>query len=138
MWCFSDSTSIRTTTSDDRTLADVVVRSDVGAMVEAALEAYGRLDILVNNAGFSHNNQPMLDVSEADFDRTFAVNVKSIYLSALEAVPQFRKQGGGCIINTSSTAAIRPRSGLTWYNGSKGVFPPSSFRTTRSSAKPRP
>ncbi len=101
--------------------ADVVVRSDVGAMVEAALEAYGRLDILVNNAGFSHNNQPMLDVSEADFDRTFAVNVKSIYLSALEAVPQFRKQGGGCIINTSSTAAIRPRSGLTWYNGSKGA-----------------
>ncbi len=101
--------------------ADVTRRDQVKAMIEAAVESYGRLDILINNAGYSHVNQPLLEVDEADFDRTYAVNVKAIYLAALEAVPLFRKQGGGCIINTSSTAAIRPRPGLTWYNGSKGA-----------------
>ncbi|MFQ5776222.1 MAG: glucose 1-dehydrogenase [Kiloniellaceae bacterium] len=101
--------------------ADVTRRADVKGMVEAALGRFGRLDILVNNAGYSHVNQPLVEVGEADFDRTYAVNVKAIYLAALEAVPVFRRQGGGCIINTSSTAALRPRPGLTWYNGSKGA-----------------
>ena len=102
--------------------ADVTRRADVRAMVEAALGAYGRLDILVNNAGYSHVNMGLTEVDEDAFDRTFAVNVKAIYLSALEAVPVFRRQGaGGCILNTSSTAALRPRPGLTWYNGSKGA-----------------
>ena len=101
--------------------ADVTRPADVKAMVEAAVGAYGRLDILVNNAGYSHVNQPMVEVSEDDFDRTYAVNVKAIYLAAREAVPLFRRQGGGCIVNTSSTAALRPRPGLVWYNGSKGA-----------------
>ncbi len=101
--------------------ADVTRPVDVKAMVEAAVGAYGRLDVLVNNAGYSHVNQPMVEVSEEDFDRTYAVNVKAIYLAAREAVPLFRKQGGGCIVNTSSTAALRPRPGLVWYNGSKGA-----------------
>ncbi len=101
--------------------ADVTRPADVKAMVEAAVGAYGRLDILVNNAGYSHMNQPMVEVSEEDFDRTYAVNVKAIYLAAREAVPLFRTQGRGCIVNTSSTAALRPRPGLVWYNGSKGA-----------------
>ncbi|MFQ5467715.1 MAG: glucose 1-dehydrogenase [Kiloniellaceae bacterium] len=102
--------------------ADVTRRADARAMVEAALESYGRLDILINNAGYSHVNMGLTEVDEDEFDRTFAVNAKSIYLSALEAVPVFRRQGtGGCILNTSSTAALRPRPGLTWYNGSKGA-----------------
>ncbi len=101
--------------------ADVAERAEVEAMVEAARANYGRLDILVNNAGYSHVNQPMTEVAEADFDRTFAVNVKAIYLAARAALPLFRGQGGGCIINTSSTAGLRPRPGLTWYNGSKGA-----------------
>ncbi len=101
--------------------ADVTERAEVEAMVEAARANYGRLDILVNNAGYSHVNQPMTEVAEADFDRTFAVNVKAIYLAARAALPLFRGQGGGCIINTSSTAGLRPRPGLTWYNGSKGA-----------------
>jgi 3-oxoacyl-[acyl-carrier protein] reductase len=101
--------------------ADVTVRADVNAMIRTAIDAFGRVDILVNNAGVSHGNLPLLDVSEADFDRVYAVNVKAVYLSALEVVPLFRDQGYGCIINTSSTAAIRPRPGLTWYNGSKGA-----------------
>jgi 3-oxoacyl-[acyl-carrier protein] reductase len=101
--------------------ADVTRPDDVTAMVETAVGAFGGLDILVNNAGYSHVNQSMLDVSEADFDRTYAVNVKAIYLAVREVVPLFRKQGRGCIVNTSSTAALRPRPGLTWYNGSKGA-----------------
>ena len=100
---------------------DVTDRAAVKAMIAAAVEGFGRLDILVNNAGYSHVNQPLTEVSEEDFDRVFAVNVKAIYLATLEAVPVFRARGGGCIINTSSTAALRPRPGLTWYNGSKGA-----------------
>jgi 3-oxoacyl-[acyl-carrier protein] reductase len=76
---------------------------------------------MVNNAGISHANQPMLNVSEEEFDRIFQVNVKSIYHSAIHCVPIFRRQGGGSFINVASTAGVRPRPGLTWYNGSKGA-----------------
>ncbi|HEY9536077.1 MAG TPA: glucose 1-dehydrogenase [Kiloniellaceae bacterium] len=101
--------------------ADVTRRSDVAAMMRAALDRYGRLDVLVNNAGTAHRNKPMTEVTEEEFDRIFAVNVKAIYLAALEAIPLLRAQGGGCIVNTSSTAALRPRPGLTVYNASKGA-----------------
>jgi 3-oxoacyl-[acyl-carrier protein] reductase len=101
--------------------ADVSKSSDVKAMIKTALDAYGRVDVMVNNAGFTHKNQPMLDVSEDVYDRVFAVNVKAIYLSTLEVVPIFRRQGGGAIINTASTAGLRPRPGLAWYNASKGA-----------------
>ena len=84
-------------------------------------EAFGGVDIMVNNAGYTHKNQPMLDVGEEEFDRIFAVNVKAIYLAALACVPEMEKRGGGVIINTASTAGVRPRPGLTWYNGSKGA-----------------
>src|SRR4029077_4867549 len=82
---------------------------------------FGRLDCVVNNAGWTHRNKPYLEVSEAEFDRVYAVNVKSIYLSAMHAVPLFRKQGGGCFVNIASTAGLRPRPGLTVYNSSKGA-----------------
>jgi 3-oxoacyl-[acyl-carrier protein] reductase len=101
--------------------ADVTRRADVEAMVAAAAEAFGGLDIMVNNAGYTHVNQSLLTVSEEDFDRIYAVNVKSIYLSALSAIPEMEKRGRGVIINNASTAGIRPRPGLTWYNGSKGA-----------------
>ncbi len=100
---------------------DVTDRAAVHHMARTAIDDFGTLDIVVNNAGAAHRNLPLLDVSEEDFDRVYAVNVKAIYLSTLEVVPLFRSQGGGTIINTSSTAAIRPRPGLTWYNGSKGA-----------------
>jgi len=80
-----------------------------------------QLDIIVNNAGWTHRNKPYLEVTEAEFDRVYAVNVKSIYLSAIHAVPVFRKRGGGCFVNIASTAGIRPRPGLTVYNSSKGA-----------------
>ncbi|MDJ0895557.1 MAG: glucose 1-dehydrogenase [Alphaproteobacteria bacterium] len=102
-------------------LADVTGAGAVQRMVETCLEAFGGLDILVNNAGTSHPNRPMLEVDEAEFDRVFAVNVKSIFHGAHAAVPVLRARGGGSIINVASTAGIRPRPGLTWYNGSKGA-----------------
>ena len=100
---------------------DVTKRPDVEAMVAKTVAAFGGLDILVNNAGFTHKNQSLMTVSEDDFDRIYAVNVKSIYLTALAAVPHMEARGGGAIINTASTAGVRPRPGLTWYNGSKGA-----------------
>ena len=101
--------------------ADVSVSADAAAMVAAALDAFGGLDIVVNNAGVAQRNMPMLEVSEETFDRIYAVNVKSIYLSAIHAVPFMRQQGRGAILNIASTAGVRPRPGLTWYNGSKGA-----------------
>lgn len=101
--------------------ADVSVDADVAAMVAQAVAAFGRLDIIVNNAGFTHRNMPMTAVDEATFDRIYAVNVKSIFLAARHGVPVLRDQGGGVILNVASTAGLRPRPGLTWYNGSKGA-----------------
>ncbi len=100
---------------------DVSQKADVDALVRAAAEGFGGVDIMVNNAGITHDNQPLLDVTEAEFDRIYAVNVKSIYLTTLAVVPRMEKRGGGVIINTASTAGVRPRPGLTWYNGSKGA-----------------
>lgn len=101
--------------------ADVGRDADVAALAHAAEEAFGGIDILVNNAGYTHRNGPMLDVDEETFDRIYAVNVKSIYLGARHVVPRLRTRGGGVILNVASTAGVRPRPGLTWYNGSKGA-----------------
>jgi 3-oxoacyl-[acyl-carrier protein] reductase len=86
-----------------------------------AREAGPELAIVVNNAGWTHRNKAYLEVSEEEFDRVYAVNVKSVYLSALHAVPVFRRRGGGSIVNIASTAGVRPRPGLTVYNSSKGA-----------------
>jgi 3-oxoacyl-[acyl-carrier protein] reductase len=102
-------------------VGDVSQRADFQRMVDDALAAFGRLDVVVNNAGVAHANTSMLEIDEATYDRVFAVNVKSIYWSALCAVPALRRQGGGSIINIASTAGLRPRPGLTWYNASKGA-----------------
>jgi 3-oxoacyl-[acyl-carrier protein] reductase len=101
---------------------DVSKGADVQAMVDAAVEKFGGLDVVVNNAGTTHRNRPMLEVDEETFDRVYAVNVKSLYWMAQSALPVLRRQGrGGSIINISSTAGIRPRPGLVWYNGTKGA-----------------
>jgi 3-oxoacyl-[acyl-carrier protein] reductase len=101
--------------------ADVTRSEDMQALVAAAVQRYGRLDVMVNNAGWTHRNRPALEVSEKDFDRCFAVNVKSLYLATMFATPVFRAQGGGSFITIASTAGLRPRPGLTWYNASKGA-----------------
>lgn len=101
---------------------DVSKGADVKAAVDVAVAAFGVPDIVVNNAGTTHSNRPVLDVDEATFDRMFAVNVKSIYHMTHAVLPILRQRGtGGVIINVGSTAGIRPRPGLTWYNGSKAA-----------------
>lgn len=100
---------------------DVTRAADWQGIVQGAAAAFGRLDIVVNNAGWTHRNKPYVEVTEAEFDKVYAVNVKSVYLSALHAVPVFRQSGGGCLINIASTAGVRPRPGLTVYNSSKGA-----------------
>ncbi len=101
--------------------ADVTKSAEVKALVNAALQRHGKLDVMVNNAGWTHRNRPALEVSEDEFDKCYAVNMKSIYLATIHAVPAFRANGGGSFINIASTAGVRPRPGLTWYNGSKGA-----------------
>jgi 3-oxoacyl-[acyl-carrier protein] reductase len=101
---------------------DVTDGAGVKAAVEKAVAAFGGLDLVVNNAGWTHLNRPLLEVDEAEFDKVYAVNVKAIFLMAHAALPVLRAQGtGGVIVNVGSTAGIRPRPGLTWYNGSKGA-----------------
>ena len=100
---------------------DVTQDADMRQLVAAAVAQHGRLDVMVNNAGWTHRNRPALEVSEAEFDRCFAVNVKSLYLATIHATPVFRAQGGGSFITIASTAGLRPRPGLTWYNASKGA-----------------
>jgi 3-oxoacyl-[acyl-carrier protein] reductase len=100
---------------------DVTKRSDADRMVAETERAFGPVDTVVNNAGYTHTNQPMLDVDEAEFDKVFDVNVKSIYLMSMAAVPKMRERGFGVIVNVGSTAGVRPRPGLTWYNASKGA-----------------
>ncbi len=109
---------------------DVSRDADVKRLVEFALAAYGGLDVVVNNAGTTHKNQPMLEVSEAEFDRIYQVNVKSLYLTAKHAVPVMRAKRSGAFVTIASTAGVRPRPGLTWYNGSKGA----AIVTSRSMA----
>ena len=100
---------------------DVTSNADMKALVAAAVQRHGKLDAMVNNAGWTHRNRPALEVSEEEFDKCFAVNMKSIYLSTIHAVPALRANKGGSLINIASTAGVRPRPGLTWYNGSKGA-----------------
>ena len=100
---------------------DVTKRADIDALVKATTDRWGRLDIVVNNAGWTHKNQPLLDVDEATFDRVYDINVKSIFHMVHAVVPLMRAARRGVILNIGSTAGIRPRPGLTWYNSSKGA-----------------
>ncbi|MBS1256672.1 MAG: 4-formylbenzenesulfonate dehydrogenase TsaC1/TsaC2 [Deltaproteobacteria bacterium] len=99
---------------------DVSVNDEVSLMIEQTIKRWERIDILVNNAGTTHRNKPMTEVTEKEFDQIFAVNVKSVYLTAHHCVPLMKKQGHGVILNVASTAGVRPRPGLAWYNTSKG------------------
>jgi 3-oxoacyl-[acyl-carrier protein] reductase len=100
--------------------ADVSQGASVDAMLRAAEAALGPLDILVNNAGITHAPAPLEDVGEDDFDRVFAVNAKSVYLTARAVVPGMKARGRGAILNVASTAGLSPRPRLNWYNASKG------------------
>ncbi|MBI1200454.1 MAG: glucose 1-dehydrogenase [Phenylobacterium sp.] len=100
--------------------ADVSSDADVARMAADVAAALGPVEILVNNAGVGHTPQPLDVLSEADFDRIWAVNVKSVYLTARHLVPAMKAAGRGAILNVASTGGVSPRPNLTWYNASKG------------------
>jgi 3-oxoacyl-[acyl-carrier protein] reductase len=99
---------------------DVADRDSVTALATTVASSFGALDVLVNNAGIGHSPQPLEELSDEDFDRIFAVNVRSIYLTARAFVPGMKARGRGAILNIGSTAGVSPRPRLTWYNASKG------------------
>ena len=102
---------------------DVSDNSQTKNMLESAVKSYGKLDIFIQNAAIGMSPNSLVDTPEEEFDTLFKINVKSVYLGAVHSVPIFRRQGnGGVIINTISTAAIRPRPGLTAYNSTKGAL----------------
>lgn len=101
--------------------ADVTSRAQMEEAVGKMTAAFGDVDVFVNNAGWTHRNKPMLEVTEEEFDKVYAINVKSIYHIANIIVPIMRRNGGGSIVNIGSVAGIRPRPGLSWYNSTKGA-----------------
>lgn len=100
---------------------DVSKADQVAAACSATIEEFGGLDIVINNAGWSHSNQPLMDVDYETFRRVYEINVDSIYHMTKAIVPHWREVGSGVMINVGSTAGIRPRPGLSWYNSSKGA-----------------
>ncbi|MCE9524183.1 MAG: SDR family oxidoreductase [Alphaproteobacteria bacterium] len=99
---------------------DVSSDASVRNLIERTKAAFGHVDILVNNAGIGHIPQALEALSEAEFDRVFAVNAKSVYLTARHIVPLMKTAGRGAILNIASTGGVSPRPRLTWYNASKG------------------
>ena len=89
-------------------------------LVDKTLEKFGKIEIMVNNAGITHLPNSMENISEAEFDKIFAVNSKSVFFSAKYLVPKMTSIGGGNILNVASTAGISPRPNLSWYNATKG------------------
>lgn len=110
---------------------NVTNRSQWTEALAVAVSRFGKLDIVVNNAGTTYKKQPSVDVSEEDFDRIVAVNIKSIYLSVSVVMPYFMEQKKGVFLNTSSVAGTRVRPGQVFYGGTKGflntVIPPLSL-----------
>ncbi len=101
---------------------DVAQQTDYENLVSQTIARLGGLDIVVNNAGTTHRNKPALQVTEAEFDRVYRVNLKSLYWSAQFALSHFKTQGHGVMINVASTTGVRPGPGLTWYSGSKAAM----------------
>ena len=99
---------------------DVGDTSSVENLKSVVFENFDSVDVVVNNAGVTHIPTPLDEVTEADFDRVFRVNCKSVYLMAKAFVPHMKKQGNGSILNIASTAGVSPRPNLNWYNSSKG------------------
>ncbi|MCY4278190.1 MAG: SDR family oxidoreductase [Gammaproteobacteria bacterium] len=90
------------------------------ALVARAVDAFGKIDVYCANAGVPHLAQPMVSMKVADFDRMFAINVRSVFLAAKYAVPHMPE--GSSLISTASIGGKRPRPGLTPYNASKGAL----------------
>lgn len=100
--------------------ADVSNSDEVASFIQRTVKEFGSIDVLHNNAGIPQESTPVENVTEQTWNRIQDVNLKSAFLGAKHAVPYMREQGGGVILNTASTAGIRPRTGLSAYAASKG------------------
>ena len=100
---------------------DVTSYDQVERMVQTAVDRFGRIDVLFNNAGVPQAFTPFEESTDALYARIFDVNVKGVFYGCRAAIPRMKQQGGGVILNTASTAGIRPRPGLAVYNASKAA-----------------
>ena len=100
---------------------DVTKADQVEKAIATVMDDFGRIDTLVNNAGWSNKNAPLMETDEETMRKIYDVNVMSIFHMTKAIVPRWRKANPGVMINVGSTAGIRPRPGLTWYNSSKGA-----------------
>ena len=100
---------------------DVTREADVQAAVEEALNRWQRLDCLFNNAGFGGALGPIESTSVEDFDLTFDVLLKSVFLGIKHAAPAMRRQGGGSIINTASVAGLKTGESPHLYSVAKAA-----------------
>jgi len=101
---------------------DVTRRDQWERLLDQTLAIRGQIDIVVNNAGATYANKATELVTDEDVDLCLNVNIKSLYLSTSVLLPYFlENKRPGVFIQTASTAAIRPRPGLTWYNASKAA-----------------
>lgn len=99
--------------------ADVSKNEDVERYVHSAIETYGRIDAFFNNAGVIQKFSMLTDIDEAEFDRIMNVNVKGVFLGLKHVLKVMEKQGYGSIINTASSAGIRPEHSVAAYSASK-------------------
>ncbi|GAB4201810.1 MAG: SDR family oxidoreductase [Roseiflexaceae bacterium] len=100
-------------------VADVTQGEQVAGYVRAAVERYGRIDVFFNNAGIEGAIKPLLELSEDDFDRVIAVNLRGVWLGLKHVIPELIKGGGGSVIITSSVAGLVGVPGLGAYCASK-------------------
>ncbi len=102
-------------------VADVTDEGRIGQLIATTVERFGQVDIYYNNAGIPLAATPVEELSLATWQRIMDVNTTALFLAAKAIVPQMKRQGGGSIVVTASTAGMRPRPGLSAYNTSKGA-----------------
>ncbi len=101
---------------------DVTRGDDVEKLVNTVLDNFGRLDVAFNNAGIAGDRLPLADVTEAQFDRIVDLNVKGTWWCMKHEIPAMIKNGGGCIVNCSSTAAYKTTRGISIYTTTKAAL----------------
>jgi NAD(P)-dependent dehydrogenase (short-subunit alcohol dehydrogenase family) len=100
---------------------DVSDEAQIKAAIDRAVKEFGRLDITFNNAGVAGALGPIEKVESKDWDRSFAILIRAVYLGMKYSIPEMRKAGGGSIISTSSVAGLRGNGFLAPYSAAKAA-----------------